>query len=306
MYFAFDLPSTKLPQQIANELHALRVACIGSSVNVFVLIDGAFDEGIFSKCLKGLPRISLYAGTDLEHLGEAAPFLVLVPEMKWEQASWLEELISVIGNRPMWSVIASSMDINMLAEHFGRYLVCKTEDSLEWPVRWGDIRVLPELLRSLDSKLIGELMRPIYRWLAASRTGELLIWSDEEIFDRENLQFEKIPLSDTVFKQLVDASEADAILCAVSDTQPELLKCYLPSECYRRVSRQLKIADKFNVEQPRIRQHFATLGLMLHEHLLDAPLIQEILESTSRGFDYITQIEALPDRFWRDLYTNVR
>jgi hypothetical protein len=301
MYFAFDLPPAKLARKIMNELHRLRIAGVGSSMNVFVLIDGAFDESIFFKCLKGFPRVSLYVGTDLENLGEAAPFLVWVPEMKWEEGSWLEELISIVGNRPMWSVIASSVNMNVVANYFRRYVVCKAEDSLEWPVRWGDIRVLPELLRSLEPELVSDLMRPIDRWLVSSRTGELMTWPDRRIFDCGSTRFEKMPLSDTVFKKLVNASEADAILCAVSDTQPELLKSHLPSECYRRVTRQLKTANKFNVEQSRIRQHFATLGLIFHEHVLDTPEIQAVLENVSRGSDYMTQIEALPDHFWHDV-----
>lgn len=299
MYFAFDIPSPEIVPKIVDELRALQVDRRENPINVFVLIDGAFDERIFLKCFKRFLRASLYAETDLRHLEEAAPFLVQVPEVELEHGRYLEELINVARNRPMWSVIATPLDIDKLARHFRRYVICRSDDSLEWPVRWGDARVLPELMQAFEPELIADLMRPMCCWFVASRTGQALAWYGEGNIYCQCPEYEQLPLSDKTFKNLVEAAEADAVLCIINNTQPELLKSHLPSECYRLILRQLKIADKFNVEQARIRQHFATLGLILHEKFSETPEILGILKNTKYELDYISGVNGLPDNFWK-------
>lgn len=299
MYFAFDIPSPEIVPKIADELRALQVDRGEKPINVFVLIDGAFDERIFLKCFKRCLRASLYAETDLRHLEEVAPFLVQLPEVELEHGRYLEELINVARNRPMWSVIATPLDIDTLARHFRRYMICRSDDSLEWPVRWGDARVLPELMHAFEPELVADLMRPMYGWFAASRTGQALAWYGEGKIDCRCPNYEQLPLSDQTFKHFVEASEADAVLCIISDMQPELLRSRLPSECHQLILRQLKIADKFNVEHARIRQHFATLGLILNEKFSETPEILEILKNTKSEFDYISGVNGLPDQFWK-------
>lgn len=298
MYFAFDIPSPEIVPKITDELRALQVDRAEERINAFVLIDGAFDEGFFLKCFKKFSRVSLYEGTDLRHLEEAAPFLVQVPEVELENGRYLENLIGVARNRPMWSVIATPLDIGALAKHFCRYIICRSDDSLEWPVRWGDARVLPELMHAFEPELVADLMRPICGWFTASRTGQALVWYGEGKIDYGCPGYEQVPLSDKTLKDLVEASEADAILSIISDTQPELLKSRLPSECHRLILRQLKIADKYNIEQARVRKHFATLGLIFHENFAELGEIRKILERTQSEFDYVSGINGLPAHFW--------
>lgn len=298
-YFAFDGPLPGVGKQIVDEIAALKLSHRGGSVNVFALVDGAFDELFFTSAFRvPSPRISLYACNVLRDFGAAAPFLVQAPDPVEKLTSWIDYLVSACGVRPMWSLVVSSMSLDELANHFSPYLIAHCDDNLDWPVRWGDTRVLPELLGNLPPAITDDLLLPLYFWLALSREGKLLKWEGRGAGARSNVLSDRMPLSDHTFARIVDASEADAILAQIGDTDTRLLSSKLPSECYRLVKHQLAIADRFDIVQPRHRSHFGAMALYMFERFVERPEFQDLLANIKAGKEYFSEIEKLPDEFW--------
>lgn len=298
-YFAFDRPLPQVAEQIVDEIAALTHTAEGTTVTVCAMIDGAFDESFFADAFRTpSPRISLYEHAPLKSFGQAVPFLVQAPSPGNELLSWTKHLLAACEARPMWSLIASAVGMHELARHMSPFLIAQCEDKLEWPVRWGDARVLPALLNTLSSDLTAELLRPMYRWFASSRQGEVLSWSGPGAYREPGASHEKMHIDDATFARLVDATEADAVLAQIYDTEPELLRYRQPSDCYRLISRQLEVADQFGIDQPGPRKHFCAMSLYLTEEFLQAPDMQSLLANVKAGRDYFSEFAALSVDFW--------
>jgi hypothetical protein len=301
MYFAFDGLSQESVHETTDALEALQADHRGKPLNMFVLIDGAFDEDFLTKVFgKNSRHISLYDGTPLGGFGEASLFLVEIHEEKFHYGSWMVKLAEASGNRPMWSVIVAAVDINKLAEHLAPFLIAKSDDSLEWPVRWGDARVLPQLLGELEPEFVSDLLQPVYTWFVPSRNGKMLSWIGQGRSEYQVVQYEKLPMSDRIFAKLVDVSEPDMVIAGIYDRQPECLKSLLPSECHRRVAQQLNIADQFGLRQPVVRQHFSMMALLFQKDFTDLPEVKVLLSNVKMGSDYMGEILSLNNIFWSD------
>jgi hypothetical protein len=85
-------------------------------------------------------------------------------------------LFSTIDAKRMLSLIASPLSVDELAHHMRPYLIAMTFDTVEWPIRWGDTRVLPGLLETLPESQCDYFLSPVKRWWSAGRDGGLLRW----------------------------------------------------------------------------------------------------------------------------------
>jgi hypothetical protein len=301
-YFAFDGPQPDVAGAIVDEITALQHALAGPRVTVCAMVDCAFDESFFAQAFRtSSPRISLYEKTQLRTLGQAAPFFVQAPDRADDLANWVERLLAACDARPMWSVIVSAIGMDELASHISSFLIARCEDKLEWPVRWADARILPALLSTLPPEITQDLLRPVYRWFATSRQGELLSWSGSGARPGVTAPHGNMQIDDAIFARLVDAAEADAVLAQIYDTEPELLRHRQPSDCYRLVCRQLEIADEFGIDQPGPRKHFCAMALYLKEDFLLAPDMQALLTNVKAGRDYYSEIALLSADFWAKL-----
>lgn len=299
MYFAISPNSPTLPTQIAQEIAALREQHSGAPMHVTALVDGAFDEQFFAAYPRSYwPRQSLYAGTSLQSLGAAAPQLTSFGSRSGEMETWLEKLFSECSGKPMLSIIASAIDSESLQRHLRPYLICRTDDTLEWPVRWGDARILPGLMEELPLEQHTHLMTPIFRWWTVGRSGERLAWNGDGEIDPAAASFDKLPMGEETFAALVDRSEADAVLNSIHDNQPDLLSAKNPLQAHETVSRSLDIATSYRIEAARARQHFSVLSLMIPGDLTKLPGMAEALSRVRSGSEYFREIAKLPPSFW--------
>ncbi|MYM72669.1 DUF4123 domain-containing protein [Duganella sp. FT134W] len=296
MYFATNPPRLTLPSEIAEEFEQLNEA---SPLHLFALVDCAFDEAFFNeRYQRGLPRQSLYADTGLSALGAAAPHLLSAPEGEEAREEWLRQLFAACEGKPMISIIASVLNAAELVRHLRPYLIARTPDTVEWPVRWGDTRVLPALLDTLDEAQCSHLLSSLARWWSPGRAGELLSWQGASILPLP-ADFDKLPISDDVFAALVDISEADTILARLYDSQPDLLAAYSPAECHARVMRNLCIANANSIQEAPAREHFSVLALILVDDFTQQPAMGDLLTRMRQGAHYNDEIAALPDTFWQ-------
>ena len=299
--FHWQLDAT-LPSQIAQEFAAL---CEGlgstqpqSSLKLYALVDGAFDETFFkARYPRTLPARSLYADTALQALGLAAPHLQAAPDVMHEAQEWLGYLFSTIDAEPMLSLIASPLSVDELAHHMRPYLIAITSDTVEWPIRWGDTRVLPKLLEAFSESRRDHLLSPMRRWWSVGRDGDLLRW-DGRALSPAPAGFDKMPLNDKTFAELVDSAEADAVLANLYDSQPDLFRADSPAQCHARVARHLELASANGLDAAPARQHFSALALILAEDFTEQPDMVELLRRTRQGAGYHEEVTALPDQFW--------
>jgi hypothetical protein len=299
MYFAVNPTSPTLPAQIAQEIESLRTQHEDAPFHVIALVDGAFDEQFFKSYPRSRwPRQSLYANTSLQSLGIAAPQLTTFNGQPAGLTKWLENLFSNCSGKPMLSIIASAIDAESLQQHLHPYLVCRTEDTVEWPVRWGDTRILPGLLDSLSEVQRKQMFSPIHSWWTANREGGELKWVGGGDKCPVSSEFDKWPMAESNFVALVDLSEPDAILSGIHTNQADLLQDHNPVHAHWAVSRCLKVATAHNIEAAHARQHFSVLALMFPDSFTEHPAMAEALNRIRDGHDYFSEIDELPTDFW--------
>ena len=301
MYFAMEPTHDGWAEQIAQELAALHKLHPGKPLHLLALVDGAFDETLLrSRPWLRQPKLSLYADTALQTFGTAAPHLLTGPAAQTEQLPWLKKLQEACAARPMLGILASTLDAPALRQHLRPYLVARTPDSLEWPLRWADARVLPGLLDALDAPQRKHLLGPLAAWWSTQRNGELARWTGDATPDVMSAEFDKLPLSDAAFAGLVDGAEADAVLANIYDSQPDVLQLHSPAQCHARVARHLALASQHRVEAAPDRQHFSVLALCLTENFANHPAMANLLQHSLQGLDYQREVAALPPDFWQD------
>lgn len=301
MYFAINAADTSSPTLIAQELAALHSTHGDAPLHVFALVDGAFDEQVITaRDRLRLPRQSLYANTALQALGAAAPHLFSAPAASSEQLPWLEKLFATCAGKPMLSVIASALSAEALQQHLRPYLIVQTPDGMEWPVRWGDTRVMPELMQAVDESHSTHLLSPLYCWWSVHRDGTLLSWQGDGESAPARPAFDKLPLNDVAFGRMVNAAEADAVLANIYDSQPDVLQLHSPADCHTRVAQHLVWASQHGIEAAPDRQHFCMLALCLAKDFARHPAMAALLQHTRQGLGYSSEVAALPPSFWQE------
>ncbi|MET3134199.1 hypothetical protein AAKU55_004494 [Oxalobacteraceae bacterium GrIS 1.11] len=299
MYFAINSPDAALPELIMQDLEVLQSEPANTPLHLFALVDGAFDEQLLSsREWRRVPRKSLYDNTVLAEFGAAAPQLLTAPAGATEQRAWLEQLFAACKGKPMLSIIASTLGSDALQRHLRPYLMAITSDSLEWPLRWGDARVLPALLGTLAESQRDHLLSPLYRWWSTQRDGTLVSWRGTALHEPVPPGFDKLPMSEGEFVGLVDAAEADAVLSNIEDNQPDLLRAHSPAQCHARVARHLELASANGIDAAGAREHFSVLALMLADDFAGHPAMASLLQRTRQGADYHAEIAGLPGDFW--------
>jgi hypothetical protein len=297
MYFAVDPIATAVPGQIAKALQGLPER---TPVHLFALLDGAFDESLVSRRPGWSAALSLYEGTRLQALVAAAPHLLPLPSSLEELQPRLERLFARCAGKPMLSVLASAVPAEALRAHLRPYLIARTPDTLEWPVRWADTRVLPSFLDAIGETTRRHLLAPLHGWWSTRRDGTLAHWEGGADPASAPAEFDWLPLDDRTFGALVDASEPDAVLSRIFDLQPDVLRQHTPSRCHRLASDHLALATRHGLEAAGARQHFVTLALCLREGFWEHAEMADVLRDVNGGITFEKRIEALSDQFWRN------
>lgn len=299
MYFAVNPWPKGATEYLLSRLQALREQA-QVPVYSYILLDACFDQNLptvfpWRRHVEG----TLYDDTRLAGLNAVAPHLLRLPDDPEKQLTWLNELAASCSGKPMLSVLCSALPAQALIAHFRPYLLARTEDSLEWPVRWADTRVLPILIASLKPAEYTHFMAPIHGWSCLDRSGEMLEWLGDGLPYPAPADFDCWPLDDARFSQLVAEAEADAIIAALHDTQPDLFDLQEHATNHACVKKHLAIASQYGIESAGSRRHFAMLALMLNDDFAEHSAMQAVLKHTLDGGDYAAEIASLPADFWQ-------
>ena len=299
MFFAVDPWSADAISSLAKQVIARHQE---EHVYPILLIDGAFDASFFEKAAwRGAKRTSLYAGTSLAESGTVGLWLIELDSAAEKIEASLMALNQSVGAKPMWSLLVSAVNVADLSKHLKSFLFARTADGIDWPVRWGDARVLPNLLAKLKEEERNHLMHPLHAWCHLNRRGMVQV--------HEGGGHAELPastswaiweLDDARFHALVDEGEADHIIACIEDVRPDLLKSCSQSQVHQRVQACLKLADKGGISAAPQRQALAMLGLILDECFMRHSAFVKLLDNTRRGCSYEQELRALPDVFWSD------
>lgn len=299
MYFAVNPWPKGATECLLSRLQALREQA-QVPLYSYILLDASFDQNLpaaftWRRQVEG----TLYDDTRLAGLKAVAPHLLRLPDGSEKQLTWLNELAALCSGKPMLSLLCSAVPAEALIAHFRPYLLARTEDSLEWPVRWADTRVLPILIASLTPAERTHFMAPIHAWSCLDRSGEMLEWSGDGLPYPAPADFDCWSLDDARFSHLVAEAEADAIIGALHDTQPDLFDLQEPAANHASVKKNLAIASQFGIESASSRRHFAMLALMLNDEFSEHSAMQAVLKNIRDGADYGAEIASLPAEYWQ-------
>jgi hypothetical protein len=299
MYFAVDPAQPCVPEQILVRLSQLEEQHPGAEIYCYLLVDVSFDQTLPSIYpWRGAVECSLYEGMRLEGLKEAAPHLFRLRDDPKKRLDWLQQLFAVCTGKPMLSILFSAIPSNNLRGHIQPYLLARTEDSMEWPVRWADTRVLPGLIAALTPEERQHLLSPLFVWMMIDRQGELIEWRGDGNPAPDPADFDCWPLDEGRFSQLLVEAEADAVLSQIDERRADLLANGKHAEKHIRVSRQLALATRYKIDRVADRLHFALLGLMHSSSMFEDPLMRSALGKIEQGGDYREQLDRLPEGFW--------
>ena len=287
------------PDVIPACVDAVASSAMSEVCHPLILIDGAFDENFFDMPhWRRSTRHALYDSTALAALGKVGLWLMALEGGSETVAECLTAVHSQANGKPMWSLLISAVPGPVLAQHLRPYLLARTTDGLDWPVRWGDTRVLPNLLAALTDLERTQLMAPLRAWLHLDRHGQLQsssgLGQTEELLPLWRIW----ALDEARFHALADAGEADHILSRIDDVRPDLLRHDTPARLHQQVLACLEQADRGALDAAPDRQALVMLGLTLVPDFFRHPDFQKLLQRTRIGHGYADELNALPDEFW--------
>lgn len=298
MFFAVDPWS---PGAISSLIECAIKPGQDGAVHPILLIDGAFDASFLGKAFfRRHKRHALYEGTSLSESGAVGLWLIELGSKPEEIASDFAALKQSAGEKPMWSLLVSAVTAEAMVKHLRPFLFARTTDGIDWPVRWGDARVLPCLLTKLTEEERSHLMRPLVNWCHLDRLGNVRTHDGHGRTELPASPWRIWELDDQRFHALVDDGEADHIIGCIDDVRPDLLKACAPAKTHQLVQACLKLAERGGISAAPHRQALAMLGLMLDERFMQHPAFLKLLEKTRQGSSYEQELHALPDEFWSD------
>jgi hypothetical protein len=223
MYFAHDPYAPDLAQQINQAVRATLAEHADSKT--YALTDasmlpewGATLWSVSQADPQGTLQ-AVYQDTPLHELEECAPFVGLVgPED-------LQGLFAHCSGTPFLSLICASMGTTALRQHLARFSRAQTPDGLYHPTRFADTATLPALLRGMTAKQLSTLMQGIDAWLIVGRDGMLQALAMPDHAQKAPPHGDAVgessyPLSDLAMAQVLDATDADRLLCAMGEDEP--------------------------------------------------------------------------------------
>lgn len=225
MYFAHDPYAPDLAQQIEQAVRNTLARVPGSQT--YALIDASLLPEWGAKLWRvsqAEPQGSLqavYQDTPMLELEECAPFICLVGPKE------LPELLAHCNGTPSLSLLCSMLELTALRQHLAQFSRAQTPDGLYHPTRFADTATLPALLRGMTALQLTAFVQGIAAWYVVGRDGMLQALTMPERGQKapphgDAVHSSSFSISEQAMAQVVDATDADRMLCALGDTHPHL------------------------------------------------------------------------------------
>jgi hypothetical protein len=213
--------------------------------NWLALVDGAFDHGRPGPSLPN-ENYPLYDCDGLSDLLGASPFLIVLTAH--DEAQLRVELANLVRHRkerPMLSFIGTSSSASSINENFRLFANAMTDDDQEFLLRFADTRVLPGLPDALRQAYWDGMTCLLSDWIVIGRDGtpQALPLNPNRASFKAGFQ-----LSPAEFAHLLSNGEADAILDAIAESNPEALPEGSRAAIYDRVVASCSYAQRHKVQ----------------------------------------------------------
>ncbi|MEN3297439.1 MAG: hypothetical protein V7642_6692 [Burkholderiales bacterium] len=213
--------------------------------NWLALVDGAFDHGQPGPSLPN-EHYPLYDCDGLSDLLGASPFLIVLTAH--DEAQLRVELVNLVRHRkerPMLSFIGTSASASSINENFRLFANAMTDDDQEFLLRFADTRVLPGLPDALRQAYWDGMTCLLSDWIVIGRDGtpQALPLNPNRAPFKGGFQ-----LSPVEFARLVSNGEADAVLDAIAESNPEALPEGSRAAIYDRVVASCSYAQGHKVQ----------------------------------------------------------
>ena len=243
-------------------------------------------------------------GSPLEPFGAQAPQLLAMPRDRQSAADGLQRVMALNPQAPAFSVVeskASRAELSGLCAYLAQVTV---DADMLVHCRFADVRVLPQLLRTLSAAQSLRVSALVDSWCWQDHLGKVGRWrsnSETAVASQADASLH-LAMDKTQFSALLDASEPDTVFLLLLENTPELVP-HLDRGPFRdRLSRTLARADLRHLTSPNDRFQFAVLTLSCGEAFDEHPALQptwSAIEQRSRTL--VEEMKDWSDSLWDQL-----
>ena len=279
------------------DLHAFakKLASAPDALPLYCLADHAGMPGLHRELIRAQSEWrSLFSGTREEGALAVAPILFRIDPGTAAQRgvlTWLSEH-GTFASALLF--VASSLEIDQLANRLAQRLDARISEEAEVLLRFYDPRIFEQLLKALSPSQKQEFLSCANTWWFVGRTGGLHEVSAE--FQMADSFSPPLRLSANQEFALLDASENDQVIEQLKTALPDLYSALPPSERYEFVTRHVTAAQHLKISATHELALYCAVALTTGDDFASIPLWDEILCKVSAGevsfADAVAQIDA--------------
>lgn len=264
-----------------------------SSRLLFAVVDMAFDCKLAQRLRYGKKSTPIALGTPLAALAEHLPHLYGPIESRGA----VETLLRGAEETPMISFIASEVDIDVLTEALKPLLLVETSDGNRWPLRYGDTRILPELLALVTDSAI-PLSPVIASWWWPDRIGKLQVFEVDQGKHEQIAPADHLFFDDAQFGRMLTGARPDAIIDQLHQACPEILDRLLPHENFTKVKAALEELPPACRDSSELEIRWCSLALAFDEPLSQIDWFFNVLQASNSVGELLVHLDDIPDEVW--------
>lgn len=211
--------------------------------NVFALIDCAFIDHMHATILKQhLPSRSLFdlSSDPSPELQAISP--TLIPQTPETAPQW-RDVLRLTDGWPMLSLIVTPESLDELALRLSPWCIVNA-DGQPFVFRFPDTRRLPAIVDVLTPAQHGAFFGPAIAWRYRTRSAH---WAELPLPAAPLAGAEYIKLNAQQCAQLLNESEADAIMAYLNVKNPSIMHPYNAADAHQRITQALKRADRYGI-----------------------------------------------------------
>jgi hypothetical protein len=302
MYFAVDEIDRSFSKHLIDELALIE----NENIRTYALIDFSFQLARENQSLPAwiYDGISIYENTALESLRQASPYLFFLPKDPLLRSTHLQRMVEVGTGAPMISFVSSALDIYELRDSLRSHLEICVDNGQKFIFRFADTRILPGADLILSREQITGWRIGIESWIYPGRNGHLLKLSSQPTTATSH-ESEYINISQSLFDELLEQSEADAIIDSINDQNSDILLNRNPSDIYFFVNNMLPITTEYEVTHFHDLVAFCTTAIVTFAGFHKHPAFQQVLISKLwHPGKLADSFLSLDDRVWDAISTD--
>lgn len=210
---------------------------------VFALLDCAFIDHMHAAILKRrLPSRSLFdlSSSPSRELQAVSPTLI---PLTTETAPQWRDVLRLTDGWPMLSLIVTPESLDELALRLSPWCIVNA-DGQPFVFRFPDTRRLPAIVDVLTPAQHGAFFGPAIAWHYRTRSAH---WEELPLPTTPLAAAEHVKLNAQQYAELLNESEADAIMAHLNVKNPATMLHYDAANAHQLITQALKRADRYGI-----------------------------------------------------------